>query len=238
IINNAEYNFSDLKSTLKVKYFIDRLLVYPAIFLACPFIFIAAWILKLEGWLNPENKGKIFYSETRISEGKEFKLFKFRTVSSKELEWIKKRPSSRSITFNLKRTPAGQVIIKWYLDELPQLFNILKGEMSFVGPRPHIKRELDQELREGCFYRNIMRAGLFGVPQACKNNRKHVFLFKEMSSNYKAKPKILNTLDGVYAKECIRRSTIGVLLLDFVIISRFILILIAGKGLFSVEYPD
>lgn len=91
-------------------------------------------------WL--EDRRPVFYIQERVGlNGKIFKLLKFRTINSES------KKSSRFANF-LRKTA---------LDELPQLINILKGEMSFVGPRPQILEELN--------FRFTIRPGLTGVAQ-------------------------------------------------------------------------
>tara|TARA_B100000315_G_C14481391_1_gene543071 strand:+ start:36 stop:785 length:750 start_codon:yes stop_codon:yes gene_type:complete len=228
-IKNDSIGQERLRHNLKVKYLLDKILAYPVFFLAMPFFLLTAWIIKLDGWLNPKNAGSIFYLEPRISAGKPFKVFKFRTVTKKDVDWIRKEPQERSITWHTTRTDAGKIIIKWYFDEVPQLINILKGDMSFVGPRPHIKGVYDKEVEEGLFYRTIMRAGLFGIPQSCKRNPKHKALFERLARQNKAEKSVLNTLDGVYARECIYSSTWRVVALDFIILAYFFLVFLKGS---------
>jgi len=71
------------------------------------------------------NKGKVFFVQVRPGyQGKPFKVWKFRTLKD------------TTGTDEERATPIGKFLRKTYLDELPQIFNILKGEMSWVGPRP------------------------------------------------------------------------------------------------------
>lgn len=223
-------DLSRLSRNLKFKYFLDRLLAYPLLFFASPFVLLAAWIIKLDGWISPENSGSVFYTEPRKSAKKVFQVLKFRTVTKKDIDWIKQCPEKRSITWAKKRTNAGRIIVKWYFDELPQIFNIIKGEMSFVGPRPHVFGVYAKEIQEGCFYREIMKAGLFGVPQACKKNPQHIRMFDDMGKREKSENEMLNSLDGIYARECMRRSLLGVVLFDWEIFARFVVIFLEGKG--------
>jgi lipopolysaccharide/colanic/teichoic acid biosynthesis glycosyltransferase len=218
-----------LYENLSLKYFLDRLFVYPVLFLFSPLILIAIWIIKLDGFLDRKNSGSVFYKEPRMSAGKKFNVIKFRTVSTDDLRWIRQKPEERSITWNKKRTSAGQVIVHWYFDEIPQLINIAKGEMSFVGPRPHIVGVYEKEVSEGAFYRKIIKAGLFGIPQACKRSPKHKKVFSCLAENNKASDKTLNTLDGVYARECMNRGALGIIALDFEIIARFFFVFIKGS---------
>ena len=213
----------------------DKLFVYPALFVASPFILLVAVVIKLDGWINPENAGSVFYTEPRISADKLFKVIKFRTVTRKGLQWVYEKPETRSISRCYPRTQAGKFVLKWYFDEIPQLFNILRGEMSFVGPRPHIIKVYKDDIQEGCFYRKIIKAGLFGIPQACKRNLKHERIFSQVGQRRKTAIQALRTIDGIYANECMNRSIFGILIFDWVIIARFFTIFMRGNTLDEVR---
>lgn len=115
------------------------------IILAIPMIFVAIAI-------KIDSKGHAFYASERVGKGgKIFKLYKFRTMEEhadeKLNELLKKRHDEWEVNFKLKNDPRitklGKFLRKTSIDELPQLFNILKGDMSFVGPRPCSLREYD-----------------------------------------------------------------------------------------------
>ncbi|MDR7244603.1 lipopolysaccharide/colanic/teichoic acid biosynthesis glycosyltransferase [Priestia megaterium] len=97
-------------------------------------------------------KGPVFFLQKRIGKNeKEFHMFKFRSMVSDAEERLKdllEKNETGSIMFKMKHDPRitkiGRFIRKTSLDELPQLWNVLKGEMSLVGPRPPIEREVEQ----------------------------------------------------------------------------------------------
>ncbi len=122
------------------------------IFLAVPF-FIIAGLIKLS------SPGGVFFSDTRIGkEGQPFKFYKFRTMQINNddsihrefvSEYIKqgsdnKNSEVRKITDDPRITKIGRILRKTSLDELPQLFNVILGEMSLVGPRPCLPYEWEQ----------------------------------------------------------------------------------------------
>ncbi|MDQ1143758.1 lipopolysaccharide/colanic/teichoic acid biosynthesis glycosyltransferase [Bacillus sp. SORGH_AS 510] len=110
------------------------------------FLFVVIGILiKIE-----DPKGKVFFSQKRVGfNGKEFKMYKFRSMVSnaeEKLSELLKHNEISGAMFKMKADPritkVGKFIRKTSIDELPQLFNVLKGEMSLVGPRPPLPREV------------------------------------------------------------------------------------------------
>ncbi|MBT2701012.1 sugar transferase [Bacillus sp. ISL-40] len=110
------------------------------------FLFIiVAILIKLE-----DPKGAILFSQKRVGlNGKEFKMYKFRSMVSnaeEKLQELLKYNEVSGAMFKMKDDPritkVGKFIRKTSIDELPQLFNVLKGEMSLVGPRPPLPREV------------------------------------------------------------------------------------------------
>jgi lipopolysaccharide/colanic/teichoic acid biosynthesis glycosyltransferase len=114
----------ELYSTI-IKPFFDKLFAFVLIFVLSPVFFIVALVLKFS------NHGAIIFRQERPGKNcKPFLLYKFKTM----LDPIDKNGSAVS---SLNRvTPLGSFLRKWSLDELPQLLNVLMGEMSIVGPRP------------------------------------------------------------------------------------------------------
>ncbi|PGV53584.1 multidrug MFS transporter [Bacillus sp. AFS037270] len=114
------------------------------IFLCLLFVLIAI-LIKIE-----DPKGKVFFSQKRVGlNGKEFKMYKFRSMVSNAEEKLRELLKYNEVTgamFKMKDDPritrVGKFIRKTSIDELPQLFNVLKGDMSLVGPRPPLPREV------------------------------------------------------------------------------------------------
>lgn len=111
------------------------------------------------------DRGPVFYKQTRLTEGgKEFQICKFRTM----IQNAEAQTGARLAAENDDRIlPVGHFLRRTRLDELPQLFNIWKGEMSIVGPRPErpeLAAEIEEEIPEFC-YRLKMKAGLTGYAQ-------------------------------------------------------------------------
>jgi lipopolysaccharide/colanic/teichoic acid biosynthesis glycosyltransferase len=112
---------------LHIKHFFDYLISSLLLFMALPFLIMVSIAIKLD------SPGPIFYLQTRVGRhGKEFKIFKFRTMYSSL------GPLLTNGTNDSRITRVGRVIRMLHIDELAQLINVLKGDMSLVGPRPEI----------------------------------------------------------------------------------------------------
>ena len=91
-------------------------------------------------WIKLDSKGPVFYRQERITQyGRVFKIFKFRTMVTN----ADKIGSLVTLQNDARITKVGEKIRKCRLDEIPQLFNILIGDMSFVGTRPEVKKYVD-----------------------------------------------------------------------------------------------
>lgn len=141
-----------------VKRTMDIVLSLIATVISLPFVLIIALLIKLE------DGGPVFYSQERLTEsGRKFMILKFRSMrvnSEKEGARLAAKGDSRI-------TKVGKVIRATHLDELPQIYNILKGDMSFVGPRPEreeIANEYKEDIPEFSF-RLKVKAGLTGYAQ-------------------------------------------------------------------------
>jgi len=129
-----------------VKRFLDILFSALALILLSPiFAILAIWI-KVD-----DSKGPVIYVSKRVGkDGKVFDFYKFRSMcadADKIYKELLETNETGGATFKMKDDPrvtkAGKFIRKTSLDELPQLFNILKGDMSFIGPRPPMLREVE-----------------------------------------------------------------------------------------------
>lgn len=91
-------------------------------------------------WVGLSSKGGVFYKQIRVGKNnKDFKLYKFRSMRvNSDKQGLLTVGSKDS-----RITKAGYFIRKYKIDELPQLINVLKGDMSFVGPRPEVRRYVD-----------------------------------------------------------------------------------------------
>ncbi|MFN7310408.1 MAG: sugar transferase [Vampirovibrionales bacterium] len=112
---------------------------------------VAIWpLLVVAIIIRMTSKGSIFFKQTRVGlHGKRFKMYKFRSMyqdAESRLDELMKHNTGNEVMFKMENdpriTPIGKFIRKYSINEFPQLINVLKGEMSLVGPRPPIEREL------------------------------------------------------------------------------------------------
>ena len=177
LILSAENNVKRIKININliyriIKRTIDILGSIVGIILLVP-ITIGVFFARI---ITKENKGAIFYDQLRIGkDGKTFKLYKYRSMVLRADEALKKYLEENEearkeykIYKKLKNDPritkVGNFLRKTSLDEFPQFINVLKGEMSLVGPRPYLPRE--KEDMEG-YYETIIsvKPGLTGYWQ-------------------------------------------------------------------------
>ena len=147
------------------KRFIDILLSL----LALPFVFLT--VLVVAPFIFFEDKGPLFYNAVRRGRyGKKFKMFKLRTMYVNAPD-IKNADGS---TFNSDQDPRvtkiGRFLRKTSIDELPQILNVLIGDMSFIGPRPTLAITPYEELPEINKKRLLVRPGISGYAQAYYRN--------------------------------------------------------------------
>lgn len=158
---------------------IVRVLDISLILLAAPFIVVAFLIIST--LMKLDSVGPVFYRQTRIGRfGHKFQVFKFRTMVQNAdqilQEHLDKSPQLKAQwleTQKLKEDPRvtrlGNILRKSSLDELPQLWNILIGEMSLVGPRPIVDAEVEKYGECFKFYTQV-RPGLTGLWQVSGRN--------------------------------------------------------------------
>ena len=132
---------------IKVKRILDCILATIALIILSPIYLIIAIAVKID------SKGPVFFKHTRIGKnGKIIKIYKYRTMVANAEELIKKftpeQMKEYKENFKLENDPritkVGKFLRKTSLDELPQLLNIIQGDLALIGPRPVVKRELEK----------------------------------------------------------------------------------------------
>jgi exopolysaccharide biosynthesis polyprenyl glycosylphosphotransferase len=151
------------------------------------FVIIAAPLyIAIALLIRMDSPGSVFYRQTRIGlHGRPFKLWKFRTMVQ-NAEALQKSLETNNetqdgILFKIKNdprvTPIGKVLRRYSLDELPQLFNVILGEMSLVGPRPLPVRDVEK-FAEHHFIRHRVMPGITGLWQV--SGRSDITDFEEV----------------------------------------------------------
>lgn len=157
------------------KRFFDIAVSLTLIVLLLPFAIIIFLVMLIESIFISSSRGRIFYKETRISAGKPFKIYKFRIYKRDILKKIEERGElihTKKLEQEKKNlTYIGRGLKRIYMDELPQLINVLKGDMSLVGPRPTNPENYQELIEKGCNSKELIRAGLTGYFQSHKGLR-------------------------------------------------------------------
>jgi exopolysaccharide biosynthesis polyprenyl glycosylphosphotransferase len=145
---------SDIQTSLipdwqqNIKRLIDVIVSVVAFIVLLPLIIYSALRVKFS------SPGNIIYSQERIGyKGKKFTIYKFRSMISD----AEKNGPALSSANDERITKWGKVMRKWRIDELPQIWNIIKGEMSLVGPRPERQFYINQILRETPYFRYLLK---------------------------------------------------------------------------------
>ena len=140
-------NSEKARRYIKVKRILDCILATIALIILSPIYLIIAIAVKID------SKGPVFFGHTRIGKnGKIIKIYKYRTMVTNAEELIKQftpeQMKEYKENFKLENDPrvtkVGKFLRKTSLDELPQLLNIIQGDLALIGPRPVVKKELEK----------------------------------------------------------------------------------------------
>ena len=137
--NDKVKEYYDILSRKKVNLFLKRF--FDIMMSLILLIILSPIFIILAIWIKLDSKGPVFYRQERVTTyGKIFKIFKFRTM----VQDADKKGSLITIGEDPRITKIGKKIRKSRLDEIPQLINILKGDMSFVGTRPEVPKYVEK----------------------------------------------------------------------------------------------
>ena len=141
LVDVTDNNFSPAEQNIKL--FLDKVCSVVALLLLSPLFAYIAWRVK------KDSPGPVFFRQERIGYlGEPFWMYKFRTMYVNAEE----NGPSLSSEDDLRVTPFGRIMRKYRLDELPQFWNVLKGDMSLVGPRPERKYFIDEIVKTAPYY--------------------------------------------------------------------------------------
>ncbi len=132
--------------TYTIKHVVEISVAFTALFILSPILITISILIALS------SKGPVIFKQERVGlRGRKFYIYKFRTMinnAEQIKEKLAKLNESDGPTFKIKNDPritkVGRILRKTSLDEIPQLFNVIKGEMSIIGPRPPLPREVEQ----------------------------------------------------------------------------------------------
>ena len=221
IKNKYRYIF-ELKEPLKdrlPKLVFDKVMALGFLAVASPVLLLLKLAYVVEGWLIPENKGPMFFSYNAMSQGRIIPKYKIRLIKTKFIDAEgAKRGDWHAFSAEWSpesRTHVGHFVKKFYLDELPQFYSILIGDMSIVGPRPLAVHHYERDRQQGNVTRFLLKGGLLGLGHVMKGT-----------------PEMGNPIyEYEYADQYIKLSPLGLLWLDLKIIGRGVKVIAQGKGL-------
>ena len=147
-----------------IKPLLDWLFAFMFILLVWPLFLLVAVLIKLE------SRGPVFFRQERLGKnGRVFRIYKFRTMVENAIEM---GTGLRACVNDPRITKVGHILRKTSFDELPQLFNILRGEMSFIGPRPPVPYSPYQyeDYTETQQKRFLVKPGISGYAQIIFRN--------------------------------------------------------------------
>ena len=196
----------------------DKAIAVALAFVLVPVLAVVSGAMGVGMLLRRADRGPWLYREPRISRGREFDLLKFRTLRRDVLDAATGEAHARLLEADDSNlTWSGRRFLKpWYLDELPQLWNVLRGDLSLVGPRPWPPSMVERQVAEGLAYRGEFVAGWTGPAQVAKGV---------------TEPAGYAKLDLEYVEACRNSSALRIVLRDLSLLWRTVLVIAKGEGL-------
>ncbi len=200
---------------LRAKRAWERVIGVALVVPAAPVLGTVAAAIWVESRLDRKARGPILFREQRIAEGRVIEMLKFRTLDAEALASLGDGPTHIGVLEREGRlTRSGRFIKQWYLDELPQLLNIARGDIGLVGTRPYPVELYEAELASGITRKRDMPSGLVGPVQSRKGTTMDPL-----------------SLDADYWEACQRLPTWRLAALDARILARSMRVLLQHKGL-------
>ncbi len=205
----------DIRSNKNYKFVIKR--IFDILLASLMLLILAVPMLIVIIAIKIDSNGSVFFSQPRIGlKGKEFNLLKLRTMvenaPSLQIDLENNNEVEGGVLFKIKDDPritkVGKYLRRYSIDEIPQLINVIRGEMSLVGPRPLTRRDSAKMPRQQLSRYNVLPGitGMWQVYGRSDSSSKQLYLYDRFYIN--------------------RWS----LLLDLLIIMKTILVVIGGKG--------
>lgn len=199
---------------MRSKRALDLIVAGGLLLLLVPLLLVVVAAFALDVMVAPPDRGPLLYRERRLSRGRPFDLLKFRTLRADVL--ARAAGHARLLEADAANlTWVGRRLLKpWYLDEVPQLLNVIRGDISLVGPRPWPPELVERQVAEGLSYRNEIPAGLTGPAQLTKGSGRR-----------------FADLDLVYVERLRTLSSAGLVRYDLEILIRTLRVIARGEGL-------
>lgn len=159
-----------------LKRFLDIILSFFAIIILAIPMFIIAVVIKID------SKGPVVFTQKRVGKNKKhFMIYKFRTMRS---DTPSNMPTHMLEDPQMWITRVGKILRKTSLDELPQIFNIFKGDMSIIGPRPALWNQFDLIEERDKYSANDIRPGLTGLAQISGRDELEIPIKAKLDGEY------------------------------------------------------
>lgn len=211
----------EIKSPLKTKILkicFDKIVALIALSLGLPILLILKIAYLLEGSIIKENAGPMFFFYWARSHDKRFKKWKIRLIKesfiNKELARAHDWRAYSAEWLPESKTYVGAFVKKWYLDEIPQFWNVLIGDMSIVGPRPLSEMHYIRDIMQGNNCRMLIRGGMLGLGHNNKGT-------SEMGNS---------KYEYEYIRYYINNSGIKLIIFDLKVIFKGIKLMLKGGG--------